>query len=153
MLGPEEWPSRQQWRTKFGLQVRLLTTFHIEFIQNPLALGTLERVPTTEPLPPKPRYTTCESGAPMTTNFAFSTKMSSPASAFPEWPAIMAGAALPLDPALLSEILNQIANAVRLAPAFRETVFGFACRWPALRVCLLNHRENFSECLPPGMPR
>jgi hypothetical protein len=27
MLGPEEWPSRQQWRTKFGLQVRLLRTF------------------------------------------------------------------------------------------------------------------------------
>ncbi len=26
MLGPEEWPSRQQWRTKFGLQVRLLQT-------------------------------------------------------------------------------------------------------------------------------
>ena len=25
MPGPEEWPSRQQWRTKFGLQVRLLT--------------------------------------------------------------------------------------------------------------------------------
>ena len=27
MLGPEEWPSRQQWRTKFGLQVRLLQTY------------------------------------------------------------------------------------------------------------------------------
>ena len=25
MPSPEEWPSRQQWRTKFGLQVRLLT--------------------------------------------------------------------------------------------------------------------------------
>src|SRR5882724_4072773 len=32
MLGPEEWPSRQQWRTKFGLQVRLLQLKHLRLV-------------------------------------------------------------------------------------------------------------------------
>jgi hypothetical protein len=34
MLGPEEWPSRQQWRTEFGLQVRLLQVLIFNHLQN-----------------------------------------------------------------------------------------------------------------------